>query len=128
MQRVPAARLGRNERIESMSHLALKRLKRINRLGACRHFFNEHRGRAKAHRYGNARVIGQFIERKQRNGPIIGHSLLRNKNAHVGVTPAARGHDSSAHGNIFDFLFAQISHGAFLSLQCTVVLKYFDKE
>ena len=128
MQRVPTTGLGRNEGIEGMPHFALKRLERIDRFGACGHFFDEHRRRAKAHRHRNARIIGQLVERKQRNGPIVGHALLRNENAHVGVTPTAQRHNGGAHGNIFDFLFAQISHGAFLSLQCTVVLKYFDKE
>ena len=128
MQRVPAARFGRNECIEGMPHFALERLERIDRLGACWHFFDEHRRRAKAHRHRNASVIRQFIEREQRNRTIVGHALLRNEDAHIGIATAARRHNGRAHRNVFNFLFAQVSHGAFLSLYCTVVLKRFDKE
>ena len=128
MQRVPAARFRRNKRIEGMSHFAFKRLERIDRLGARGHLFDEHRRRSKAHRHRNASIIRQFIEREQRNRAIVGHALLRNENAHIRVATAARRHNGRAHRDVFNFLLAQISHGAFLSLQCTVVLKYFDKE
>ena len=116
MQRVPTTRFGRNESIEGMPHFALKRLERIDRLGAGGHFFDEHRRRAKAHRHRDASVIGQFIEREQRNGAIVGHALLRDENAHIGVATAARCHNGCTHRDVFNFLFAQISHGAFLSL------------
>ena len=111
MQRVPTACFRRNKRIEGMSHFAFKRLERIDRLGACGHLFDEHRRRSKAHRHRNASIIRQFIEREQRNRTIVGHALLRDENAHIRVATATRRHNGRAHSDVFNFLFAQISHG-----------------